>query len=223
MQNEIIKTVTIKPEYIKKTLKFNDSEVLQINIKYPDIKIIPAGKFNKAEKRINNFYGYMIKRFIQYCEKVLYKHAAYQKDKEDFKPFGAVMTFETTYNKQDYLCIYLDISIFSGKGRGNAARKAHIWACKGGELVIPERLIKLNRTVKIKICEYICKTMASQIENGEERYIKYDFPSVYKYLNMKNFGLNENGYSFFFPQNTVAPFESGIVSFFVPEGIMFPT
>ena len=222
MQNENIKKIAVSPEYIKKTLKFEDSQVLHINIKYPDIKISPADCDKHAGKKINDFYSFIIKSFINYCEKVLYKQAAYQyhKNIEGFKPFGAVMTFETAYNRQDYLCIYLDISIYAGKGRGNTKRTAQIWACKGGELVAPERFIKFTRRNKIKICGYISKTMKNQIENGEERYIKYDLPSVYKYLSMKNFYLSEKGYSFFFPQNTIAPPESGIVSFAVPEEIL---
>ena len=214
---ENIKTITVTPEYIKKTLKFNDSEVLQINIKYPDIKINTADKF---EKKINNFYSSIVKSFIKYCEKILYKNAAYQKDSDGFKPFGAVITFETAYNGRDCLCIYLDINIYAGKGRGNAVRKAHIWEYKGGGLVNPKKMIQFSRPLKSKICEYICNTMTRQIENGEEYYTKCDLVSVYKYLNMRNFYLNDKGYSFFFPQNTVAPHESGIVSVIVPEKIV---
>ena len=222
MQNKNIKTAAVITEYIKKTLKFNDSEVLQINIKYPEIKIIAD---NKTEKKINDFYSSAIQNFINYCEKILYKNAALEFSKrkkagEEFRPFGAVVTFETTYNKHDFLCVCLDINIYAGKGRGNAVRKAHIWSCKGGELVRPEKFIKFTRPTKNKICEYIHETMINQIKNGEENYIKSDLRSVYKNLNMKNFELSETGYSFFFPQDTVAPFESGIVSFAVPEKIL---
>jgi hypothetical protein len=163
---------------------------------------------------------------MKYCEKILYKNAVIQfnsqkNDSNDkFKPFGAVITFETTYNRQDYLCIYLDINIYAGKGRGNAVRKTHIWEYTGGVLAIPERFIKFTKSLKIKICEYICNIMTRQIENGEEYYSKCDLVSVYKYLNLKNFYLNDKGYSFFFPQNTVAPHESGIVSVVVPDRIV---
>ncbi|MCL1858664.1 MAG: DUF3298 and DUF4163 domain-containing protein [Oscillospiraceae bacterium] len=227
---ENIKTVTVAPEYIKKTLKFKDADVLQINIKYPDIKILPSVLYQKSENKINNFYGAVIKNFINFCEKKLYKNAAVEftayKNNSDnnynnkFKPFGAVITFEITYNKQDLLGIYLDINIYVGKGRGNTVRKTHIWKLDGGELLSPERFIKFTRPVKNKICRCICDTMKNQIERRQEYYIISDMPSVYRYLNVKNFYLSENGYSFFFPQNTIAPVESGIISFELPEKVI---
>ena len=231
MQNEDLKTITaaVTPEYIKKTLKFNGSEVVRINLKYPGIKISPAGNFNKSEKKINNYYDLTIRSFIKYCEKILYKNAApafaaHQKSGGGFKPFGAVITFETAYNRQDFLSIYLDINIYFGKGRGNAIRKAQIWKIDDGELLPPERFIKFTRPVKIKICGHICGIIAKQIENGGERCIKSDMPSVcrdvYKYLDLKNFYPGETGYTFFFPQGTIAPPENGIVSFAVPEKII---
>ena len=198
---------------------------MQINIKYPGVKILPAGKFNKAENKINGFYDSIVKNFIKYCEKILYKTAAYQKNADGFKPFGAVMTFETTYNNQDFLCVYLDINIYAGKGRGNIIRKAQIWNLTSGELYSPKRIINFNKPMKMKVCEHICKTMEHQIKYGKERYINADTPSVYKqnvynHLNIYNMFITENGYAFFFPQNTIAPNDSGIVDFVVPEKIL---
>jgi len=237
-----IKTVTAAPEYIKKTLTFNDSVVLQINIKYPDIKILPSVLYDKTEKKINGFYDASVKNFINFCEKKLYKSAAAEywaykntknaerteeKDETEeteikendyiFKPFGAVVTFEVAYNKEDFLCIYLDMNIYAGKGRGNSVRKAHIWKISSGELLAPARFIKFTRQFKSKICRYIYETMENQVKKGEEYFIRTDMPSIYRYLNMKNFYLSENGYSFFFPQNTLVPAENGIVSFEIPE------
>jgi len=100
-----------------------------------------SDKSIRSEKKINGFYDSIVVKFIQYCENFLYKQAVYQKDRDGFKPFGAVITYETAYNRQDYLCIYFDISIYAGKGRRNTVRKTHIWACKSGELVNPEKII----------------------------------------------------------------------------------
>ena len=93
-----IKTIEVSPEYIKKTLQFKDSTVLQINLKYPDIKIMPSGLYKKAGKKINNFYLAAVKNFLNFCEKELYKSAAFEFAAqentnniniiEDFKPFG---------------------------------------------------------------------------------------------------------------------------------------
>jgi len=226
-ENIHTKTVEVTLEYIKKPLKFNESNVLQINIKYPDVKILSSGgDFVKAEKKINIFYDAIIKSFTEYCEKRLYKNAAAEfmakkaDETEVFKPFGAVMTFDVTYNKQDLLCVYLDINIYSGKGRGNIARKSQIWKTDKGELLSPEHFIKFNYHVKQKICGYICEIMEKKARNGEEYYIKSDMQSVYRYFNMNNFYMSENGYSFFFPQNTIASPESGILSFEIPEKVI---
>jgi len=149
--SENIKTVEVAPEYIKKTLKFDDSDVLHINIKYPDVKILPAVLYQKPEKRINNFYDSVIKNFLSFCEKRLYKSAAaefisYKNNPDsdiDFKPFGAVMTFEAAYNKQDFLRIYLDVSIYAGKNRENRAKKSHVWKISDGTLIPPKKFDKI--------------------------------------------------------------------------------
>ena len=148
---ENIKTVTVAPEYIKKTLKYNDSEVLHINVKYPDIKILPAVLYHKTEKKINDFYNAIIKNFISYCERKLYRHAAaaflaYKNNVDNgdiFKPFGAVITFDVTYNKNDFLCICLDINIYAGKGRGNSVRKTHAWRLSDGCILPPGKMRKI--------------------------------------------------------------------------------
>jgi len=144
---ENIKTVTVAPEYIKKTLKFNGSEILQINVKYPDVKIMPNVLYQKTEKKINDFYGIFVKNFINFCEKRLYKNAAAEfltfknnadndnNDNNRFKPFGAVTNFEVAYNKQDFLRIYLDVSIYAGNGRKNKAKKSHVWKLSDGTLI----------------------------------------------------------------------------------------
>jgi len=236
------RAVEIAPEYIKKILKFNESNVLQINAKYPVIKIKPSSIYKKAEKKFNGFYQSIAKNFADFCEKELYKStafssAAHEKNLEnddytgEFKPFGAVVTFETAYNKRDFLCIYIDVNIYSGKGRGNTVRKAHIWKFVKNNImpISSNQFVKSDKQIKNKICEYICRVMETQVKNGEERYksgIDSLSTDVYRYLNVKNFYLSEiknkdeTGYSFFFPQNTIAPYDSGIVSFTVPENVV---
>ena len=213
--------VEVTEQYIKKTMKFKDAAVLQINIKFPNIKNRTDIKIGK---RINDFYNSVAKNFSKSCEKILYKSASAEflnkAETDGFKPFGAVMTFDAVYNARDILCIYLDTNIYSGKGRGNIVRAAHIWDTTSGELLPPGRFIKFDRRIKYKICGYISGIMEKQMQDGKESYINSDIASVCKYLDKQNFSLSENGWSFFFPQNTVAPFNSGIVSFDVPEGIL---
>ena len=224
----------ITAEYVKKTLKFKESNVLQINAKYPNFSLKSnSSKSNKkVEKNINAFYNSAVNKFIIYCEKSLYKSAAEEfllcqntqenQEYKEFKSFGAVITFECVYNKQGFSCVYLDINIYSGKGRGNIIRKAHIWNLSNGELYSPGKFINFTPAVKKKICEYICKTMESQIERNEERYIHTDIQTVYKYLSIDNLYLTdkEKGCVFFFPQGTVASSDSGIISFVMPEKII---
>jgi len=217
----------ITPEYIKKTLQFKDSDVLHINITYPAFSV----KSNKkTEKKINGFYNSIIRSFTNFCEKDLYKsavrefllsqHSQNNQDYREFKPFGAVIHFEIVYNRQGFVYVYLDINIYGGKGRGNVTRKTQIWDLATGELYPPKRIINFTPAVKKRICEHICRTMERQTERGEERYINTDMKSVYKYLNIDNLYLTEHGYAFFFPQGTLAPGNSGIVSFLVPQKVI---
>lgn len=278
----------ISPEYIKKTLKFKETDVLQINIKYPflSVKSNPA-----AEKKINAFYTSTVRSFMGFCEKNLYKSAAAEllisqnaqniqniqnnqnnqdnqdnydadngyngyngyndynateskiytdyKNYTEFKPFGAVISFETPYislpqtgetyrhnHENGFLCVYLDINIYSGKGRGNIMRKVQIWNLTDGELYSPQRVLNFGGQTKKRIWEHICKTMERQIRRGDERYINADMPdvyrqNVYKHLSINNMYLTSRGYAFFFPQGTIAPYERGIVDFIVPERVLY--
>ena len=129
-------SIEVVPKQIKKTMKFKDSDVLHINIKYPEIK---SNNKVKKIKKINDFYDAAAKKFIRLCEKKLYGRAssAITAD-EEFKPFGAVMAFEKKHdghNDPDILRIYLDIYIFTGKGRGNTIRKAQSWRLSDGDLI----------------------------------------------------------------------------------------
>ena len=230
-----VEKAEVLPAYIKKTLKFKEENVLQINIKYPEIKISPADFYKKSAKKINNFYVSAVKNFEKYCEKILYKSAAFEfaakkasdpdglndpEESSSFKPFGAVVTYEVAYNKHDFLCVYFDINIYFGKGRGNTIRKAQVWKLNGGELMSSGKFIKFSRKTKYKICGYISEAMEKQIKNGEEYYKNSDIASVYRYLDENNFYLSEKGYTFFFPQDTVASQNSGVMSFEVPEKII---
>jgi len=147
---ENTKTVSVTPEYIKKTLRFDDSDVLHINVKFPDIKILPIDGHNKKNaKKINDFYHSAVKIFMRFCEKNLYKNAAVEfmthknnngdDNNIQFKPFGAVITFEVTENQQDLLQIYLDINIFAGKGQVISIRKSHVWQFNGAEVFLKNR------------------------------------------------------------------------------------
>ncbi|MCL2095413.1 MAG: hypothetical protein FWH10_00745 [Oscillospiraceae bacterium] len=132
----------------KKTLKYKNAGVLQINIKFPGIKNIEGKKINQ----INKFYDCAAKGFINYCENILYKgaaaeYSAFEAGENgngngtgfDFEPFGAVMTFDSDYSDKDNcLRISLDISVFSGRERGKKrAERTHTWDlnlinCRGG-------------------------------------------------------------------------------------------
>jgi len=252
-ENENFIKAEITREYIKKTLKFREADVLQINIKYPVFSV--ASKSNTMTaitamitKKINDFYDSAVRSFMNFCEKKLYKSAAMEfllsrnaGDYQEFKPFGAVITFETPYTteyteqnsvcsvcavcRNGFLCVCLDINIYSGKGRGNVIRKTQIWNLTNGELYSPKRIINFNKHTKKIICEYICTIMERRIKKGEERYINADAPSVcrqnvYKHLSIDNLYLAGNGYAFSFPQGTVAPRDCGIVDFVVPESVL---
>ena len=230
--NTNICTAEIIPECIKKTMKYNEADILQINIKYPQIRLKAYTNqiHEKSLKRINKFYDSISKYFMKFSERVLYKYAVSEylditktvgKDSNEyakihsqpFKQFGAVLNFEVTYNKNNFLCIYFDANIYSGKGRGNITRKAHIWDLSHGMIIPSNRFADFTSDNKKKICSYICEIMKNQTERGEEYYINTDFKTVYKYFNSKNMFITDRGYNFFFPQNSLSPAECGIVSF----------
>lgn len=222
----------VTPECIRKTMKYDEVDVLHINISYPKLK--PAKQaatarenisYAKTEKKINKFYDSIVKSFVKYSEGILFRSAANEyliKSKraehgteyvEPFKAFGAVLNFEVTYNRGNLLCIYLDANVYTGKGRGGISRTAHIWDCSRGALVPAKRFADVSGENRKKICSRICAAIQTQIDRGEERYTNSDFKSVYRHFKAKNMFITDRGCNFFFPQSSLSPPECGIVSF----------
>lgn len=227
--------VEVNPECIKRTIKYDEADVLQINIRYPCVKlkaiknheaVVSLKNLEKIEKKINKFYDGIVRNFMKYSEGILFKNAANEyiikktKNSDDdaeyskpFRAFGAVMNYEVTYNRGSFLCIYFDANIYTGRGRGRITRMAHIWELPAGTLTPSKRFIDLNSENRKKICSHICNAIQSQTERGEEYYINADFENVYRHFKAKNMFITERGCNFFFPQNSLSPPECGIVSF----------
>lgn len=212
----------------RETMRSGESDVLHINLRYPEFSGAVSVKFLK---RLNGFYSGMIKNFLQYCKRTLFRQAvfAYEKSKKDieiepapekFKPFGAVVTYELTYNRGNLCCICIDFNIYAGKGRGKLARQVTIWDTRKRILLSPSSFVTLTTAAKKRVRSYIGEIMRIQTEKGEEYYQNTDPSYLMRHIKARNIFITDKGFAFFFPQDTIASSDCGIVSFIVPERVI---
>ena len=120
--------IIVEDIILKKILKHKDTPILNYNIKYPKFTV----KTNpKTEKMLNKFYFGIIKYYISFLEKTVYKKALdkYLKSNEEnkFRPFNAIVNYNITYPKENFISIYTEFTLYTGVGNGIAVKKSQTW------------------------------------------------------------------------------------------------
>ncbi len=103
-------------------------ELVFINLSYPDFG------HRKLKKTANAFYENLAKNFHTFASRRLLPRALEAKKDEDFKPFSAVMVYNTEENDEK-IHVTLQVFVFDGTTRidGNVTRQS--WDKKTGLLM----------------------------------------------------------------------------------------
>ena len=144
----------IERSKIRKSLKNENSSILEINIEYPEI--CADTEFSSV---FNSFYEKTANNFSSWCEGILFPKLL-KKNRNDklFRPCGEIMKYFVTYNSDKYLSVVCDISHFDGYKK-ETKRFAFVWSCEN-KIVLPLEYFEkefciTKKDIKKKICEII--------------------------------------------------------------------
>lgn len=194
-----------KPQYRGVTM-------VEINIAYP--RVLTKG--SPAGQAVSMAYDHVARRFYAYASKKMYADAvqAWKDAKKNGFPFHtyeAVMTYEVPFNHGGLLSIYYDQYTYTGGAHGMTTRHADTWRVWDAKR-LPLRAFFHNpgyRTI-------IFRSIFSQIQQDPDKYFEDYQKNVFQYFDERNYYLTPQGFAFFFPLYTIAPYASGIPVFIVP-------
>ncbi len=117
----------IQEKQIKEDFKNNEGAVLlKVNLKYPQLK---CQRNDPLKKYAVDFYEKLSKGFYDYAKGELFPLAKmfFEKNKESFMPFSALMKWECTFENPQYLSIMTDVSVSDGINPPYLERQTQIW------------------------------------------------------------------------------------------------
>lgn len=207
----------INAHEIHSVYKYNNIELLKINIKYPII----SSNYKVSEDNINNQILSQVNEYFKYAINTLYQQAmdTYNESiKNDFPfhSFEAYMEYIITYNDNCYLSLYTDKYQFTGGAHGSTIRTSNTWElCSGKEIFLchffkpytdyiyllkQEMILQANKNLKSDPLIYF--------ENYKELIVKN--------FNPQSFYMSPEGLVIYYQQYDIAPYSTGIVEFTIP-------
>ena len=209
---------TINMREINCRYKYDNIEILTLNIKYP---IINISNNPYAEENINNQISIQVNEYIEYTLNTLYNQAMNTytdslKNNFPFHSYEAFMIYTITYNDNCFLSLYTDKYEYTGGAHGNTLRTSNTWELCTGQNIYLYCFFKPNTDYTHMLIQEI---IAQAEENLKQNpYIYFD---DYKNLIIKNFNphsfyMSPDGITIYYQQYDIAPYSTGIVEFTIP-------
>lgn len=206
----------VENKVLKGELKYKDTVVLTYNIEYPEIVysdyILGKQSFNKFNKDI-------ALSLEKYVVSTLFKDASelYDYNVSNNYPimvYEVLLQYNITYNNNNILSLYYDNYEFTGGAHGNTIRSSQTW-----DLYL-NRQLRLssfynNPYYIIDILKNVNNQIAEQISLGNNTFFDNYCQLVTETFNLSNYYLTTNGIVIFFQQYDIAPYSSGIQTFYL--------
>ena len=209
---------TINIREINCEFKYDNIEILILNIKYP---IINIDNNTRSEENINNQISMQVKEYIEYATNTLYNQAMNTytdslKNNFPFHSYEAYMIYTITYNENCFLSLYIDKYEYTGGAHGNTIRTSNTWElCTGQNIYLYCFFMPYTDYTHMLIQEITAQAEKNLKENP---YIYFD---DYKDLIIKNFNphsfyMSPDGITIYYQHYDIAPYSTGIVEFTIP-------
>lgn len=208
----------IRFNLLSDSLMYDNVVILEYKIKYPQII---QSKYRFGQRKFNLYYQKIAFDLENYIKKNLYNDAKelYKYNKENNYPimvYEVDMIYEITKNEDNIVSLYSDEYIFSGGAHGNTIRTAQTWNLKTGNLLELKDFFKDNPYYIIDILKTINNQIEEQIKNeGEGIYFDNYCQLVLDSFRLENFYLYKNFVVIFFQQYDIAPYSTGIPTFYI--------
>ena len=200
---------------IKKAYTYKDTNVLTLEIVYPEISL--AGP-SRAQQRINRSFRMQVLRFYHHAERSLYPSSVreYRDALENgfpFRPYDAVMHYAVTLNRDCHLSDYYDAYEYTGGAHGNTLRASDAFFLQNGRRLELMNLFPSGTDCRQKILSGILAQAESNMDENPNVYFADYRALILKYFNPESFFLTEEGIGIYFQQYQIAPYSTGIVVF----------
>ena len=128
--------------------------------------------------------------------------------------YEVLLQYNITYNNNNILSLYYDNYEFTGGAHGNTIRSSQTW-----DLYL-NRQLRLssfynNPYYIIDILKNVNNQIAEQISLGNNTFFDNYCQLVTETFNLSNYYLTTNGIVIFFQQYDIAPYSSGIQTFYL--------
>ncbi len=204
--------VTITSRHIEEKPQYRGVVMVEIDIAYPRVWV----KGHPAGQAISFAYDRIARRFYAFASRKMFPDAIgswknSRKNQVPFHPHLAKMVYEVPFNQAGLLSIYYDQDTYTGGAHGNTMRRADTWQ-------VPEaRRLSLNDFFEnAGYRNVVFRAIFAEIQKQPESYFEDFQKNVFQYFDSRHFYLTPQGFAFFFPLYSIAPYSSGIPVFLIP-------
>jgi hypothetical protein len=208
----------IEIKTLENELKYNGEIILKYRIEYPQIReFYPL----LGKMAFNTYNAENALKLQKYCEDELFKEAKelYNFNKANNYPimvYEVLLTFTITYFRNNLISLFSDEYIFSGGAHGNTTRVSQNWNLSIGKQFDLQYIYGHDPYYQINILKEINNHIKYQISHGQNQYFENYCELVLDSFNLKNFYFNSQNAIIFFQQYDIAPYSSGIPTFYIP-------
>lgn len=207
----------IEKREIKGELKYKNTIILIYKIEYPQITI---SNYNKGRDIFNDYNKEKAISLEKYIKSKLYNEAksTYEYNIANGYPvmvYEVILQYNITYNENYMVSLYYDQYEFTGGAHGNTIRTSQNWDLRIGKQIALCYFYPNNPYYLIDIIKEINKQIKEQILVGNNYYFDNYCELVLETFNLKNYYLVDNKIVIFFQQYDIAPYSSGIPTFYI--------
>lgn len=210
--------VDLYSNQIHEHFKFNETEILEANISYPQINL-PSSLI--IQNFVNNYYLKIANDFYKYASTELksYARETFQyriENKYPFMSYEAVMNYVVALRENCLLSTYIDQYQYAGGAHGSTVRSSNSWNLQTGHIIELKDLFPQDTAYIPLIIEQITEIANQQIKNNEFIYFEDYKELIPKYYNPKSFYLTPTDLIVYYQQYEIGPYASGIIEFRIP-------
>lgn len=203
---------------IEKTFMYNGSQMLKIDIEYPNVKLSHGGV---VQSRINIDFNNIARSFYSYAVKTLlpnaiehYKSAVI--NEFPFNPYDADMKYTLTQNDNCTLSVFFDKYEYTGGAHGQTVRISDNRSLQTGNIIKLSDIFKNSPGYIKLILRRIIKQADKNIEDMPGIYFDDYKKLIVENFNPQSFNITPDSLDFYYQQYDIAPYASGIIVFSIP-------
>lgn len=206
--------------YFEKDLTYKGSVIVKYKIEFPQMQY---SKQNLAVKRFNDLNLHKALQARNYAETTLFNDSKEQYEYNSVNGYP-IMTYELyvsntiTYNSSCIISLYSDTYTYTGGAHGSTLRSSQNWNMTHGMQFMLDAIFPDNPYYLLDILKSINEQIKKQIADGTGFYFDDYCQLIIDAFRLDQFNIESTGISVYFQQYDIAPYSSGIPTFYIDFG-----